>query len=56
MTINRKLETSNIGRRSKRLKPLVADGHLERRMTWARKNLYRDWDNVIFTNKASFWV
>ena len=29
---------------------------MEKRLTWAKKNLDRDWDNVIFTDESSFWA
>ncbi|KAF2879245.1 hypothetical protein ILUMI_26932 [Ignelater luminosus] len=46
----------DIKHRSTLLKPLLTDVQVKKRMEWARKNLNRDWDNVIFTDEASFWL
>lgn len=39
MTIKRRLEDSNIGWRTTSVKLLLANRHLQRRLTWVRKNL-----------------
>ncbi|KAF2878884.1 hypothetical protein ILUMI_27285 [Ignelater luminosus] len=40
----------------KYLKSLLETAFVKKRMEWAQENLNRDWDNVIFTDEASFWL
>ncbi|CAK9829647.1 Transposable element Tcb2 transposase [Anthophora retusa] len=28
---------------------------VEKRLAWARENVSRDWDNIVFTDECSFW-
>jgi len=35
-------------------KPLLNEKHIKKILTWVDENLNRDWDNVIFSDKASF--
>lgn len=55
-TIRRCLPAHEVKLRSTLKKPLLSKKHVEKRLTWAKENLDRDWDNVIFTDEASFWA
>ena len=55
-TIRSRLREKNVSFRSTLKKPLLSENHVERRLAWARENLNRDWDNVIFTDESSFWA
>lgn len=37
-------------------KPLLTEKHTEKRLSWASENKNRDWNNVIFSDEASFWA
>jgi len=32
-----------------------AENHVTKRLEWAKANLNRDWNNVIFMDESSFW-
>jgi len=36
------------------MKKLLSKKHVEKRFTWAKENLDRDWDKVIFLDESSF--
>lgn len=36
--------------------PLLSEKHVKKRLTWAKENLDRDRDNIIFSDEASFWA
>lgn len=55
LTIKRRLEEKGISWRSTIRKPLLSSKHVEKRLKWARENVNRDWDNVVFTDECSFW-
>lgn len=35
-------------------KPLLSDGHMEKRLQWANKHIDFDWKNAIFTDESTF--
>ncbi|KAF2891947.1 hypothetical protein ILUMI_14226 [Ignelater luminosus] len=53
ITIRNRLCKYDIKHRSTLLKPLLTDVQVKKRI---EENLNRDWDNVIFTYEASFWL
>lgn len=55
-TIRNRLREQNIQWRSTRVKPLLSENHIVKRLEWAHENSERDWSNVIFTDEASFWA
>jgi len=55
-TIRRRLLAHKVKFRSTITKPLLSEKHVEKRLAWAKENLNRYWDNVIFSDEASFWV
>jgi len=55
-TIRSRLREENVSFRLTLKKPLLSEKHVERRLAWAKENLNRDWDNVIFTDESSFWA
>lgn len=55
-TIRRRLLAHDVKFRSVIKKPLLSENHVKKRLTWAQENLDRDWDNVIFSDEASFWA
>lgn len=55
MTIHRRLRENNINWQSVIAKPLLSERHVSKRLLWARKNLERDWNNIIFSDEASFY-
>lgn len=55
-TIRSRLHEKNVSFRSTLKKPLLSEKHVEKRLAWAKENLDRDWDNVIFTDESSFWA
>lgn len=56
MTIRRRLLEHGVAWRNTRMKPLLNEKHIEKRLEWAKENLNRDWRDVIFTDEASFWA
>lgn len=54
-TIGRRLREQNIKWAGAMVKPLLSAQHVNRRLLWAQENIRRNWDNVIFTDEASFW-
>jgi len=54
--IRRRLYESKIKYRSTIKKPLLTEKHVTKRLAWIYENLSKDWDNVIFTDEASFWA
>lgn len=55
-TIRRRLRENKIQWRSVRTKPLLKQQHVKKRLLWAREHVTSDWQNVIFTDEASFWA
>lgn len=55
-TIRRRLLAYKVKFRSTITKPLLSEKHVEKRLAWAKGNLDRYWDNVIFSDEASFWA
>lgn len=55
-TIRRRLHENNIQWRNVRTKPLLKEQHVGKRLQWARENMTRDWQNVIFSDESSFWA
>lgn len=55
-TIRRRLLAHEVKFRSTIKKPLLFEKHIKKRLTWAKENLDRDWNNVIFSDEASFWA
>lgn len=55
-TIRRRLRAHNVKYRSTLKKPLLSEKHVEKRISWAQENMDRDWDNIIFSDEASFWA
>lgn len=55
-TIRKRLLAHEVKFRSTINKPLLSKKHVEKRLSWAIENLDRDWDNIIFSDEASFWA
>ena len=55
-TRRRRLAKTKVQYRPTRHKPLLSEVHMEKRLVWARENVDRDWPNVLFSDKASFWA
>lgn len=55
-TIRKRLLEKNVKNRSTMPKPLLSIVHREKRLHWAHENSDRDWDKVVFTDEASFWL
>lgn len=55
-TIRRRLLANNVKFRSTIKKPVLSKKHVEKRLSWAKENLDRDGNNVIFSDEASFWA
>lgn len=56
MTIRQRLLENNLAWRSTKIKPLLSEAHVRKRLEWARANIDRDWSDVIFTDESSFWA
>lgn len=54
-TIRTYLLEHNLKFRSTTKKPLLGENHVTKRLAWAKENLDRDWNNVIFTDESSVW-
>jgi len=37
-------------------KPPLPKKHVKKKFTWAKENLDRNWDKVIFSENSSFWT
>ena len=55
-TIRSRLRAHNLKYRSAINKPLLTENHVEKRNAWARANIDRNWNNVVFSDEASFWA
>ena len=55
-TIRRRSAKAKVQYLSARQKPLLSEVHMEKRLAWATENVDRDWSNVLFSDKASFWA
>lgn len=55
-TIRRRLKEMGMENRSTTMKPLLTESHIEKRLSWAKAHLSRDWGNVIFTDESSFVI
>ena len=55
-TIRRRLAEAKVQYRPTRQKPLLSEVHMEKPLAWATENVDRDWSNVLFSDKASFWA
>lgn len=55
VTIRSHLRAHDVKYRATLKKPLLSENHVTKRLAWAKKNLHRDWDNVIFTDESSVW-
>lgn len=55
-TIKRRLVEKGVKYRSTVKKPLLSEKHIEKRLSWASVNKDRDWNNIIFSDEASFWA
>lgn len=54
--IRRRLMAHDVKYRSTVKKPLLSEKHVQNRLAWANEHLDRDWDNIIFSDEASFWA
>ena len=55
-TIRRRLAEAKVQYRPTRQEPLLSQIHMEKRLAGATENVDRNWSNVIFSDKASFWA
>lgn len=55
-SIRTRILAHNVKFRGTVKKPLLSEKHVEKRLTWSNQNLDRDWDNVIFSDEASYWA
>lgn len=55
-TIRRRLMENGLKFRSTMKKPLLTEKHTGKRLSWASENKNRDWNNIIFSDEASFWA
>ena len=53
-TVKRRLVENGFKYRSTMVKPLISEKHAKHRLKFAKKNMHRDWSNVIFSDEATF--
>lgn len=54
--IRQRLMENMVSHKSTVRKPLLTGKQVKKRLEWARQNIDRDWNKVIFTDESSFWL